>query len=61
MASWFETHGVAALPHHEGLRPHPEERPLGRVSKDEPTTARRQMLYAGAGHSIIDRVLVAAS
>src|SRR5580692_6589308 len=22
-------------PHHEGLRPHPEERPLGRISKDE--------------------------
>jgi hypothetical protein len=50
MASWFETRGVAALltmrvrdarrcraPHHEGLRPHPEERALARVSKDEAT------------------------
>jgi hypothetical protein len=24
-------------PHHEGLRPHPEERALARVSKDEAT------------------------
>ena len=24
-------------PHHEGPRPHPEERPIGRVSKDEAT------------------------
>src|ERR1700678_259930 len=37
VASWFETRGVCRAPHHEGLRPHPEERPLGRVSKDEAT------------------------
>jgi hypothetical protein len=44
MASWFETRGVAALlamrvSAHFDLseieRPHSEERPLGRVSKDE--------------------------
>jgi hypothetical protein len=25
MATWFETHGVAALLNHEELTPHPEE------------------------------------
>src|SRR5258708_24461777 len=25
LASWFETRGRCRAPHHEGLRPHPEE------------------------------------
>ena len=36
-------------PHHEGLTdPHPEERPLGRVSKDE-ATELEMLLTASAG------------
>ena len=31
--SWFETQAAPA-PHHEEWVPHPEERPIGRVSKD---------------------------
>jgi hypothetical protein len=34
--SWFETRRVARTPHHEGLRPHPEEA-RSAVSKDEAT------------------------
>jgi hypothetical protein len=37
-ASWFETRGVAALLAMRVLGPYPEERPLGRVSKDVSTT-----------------------
>jgi hypothetical protein len=44
MAAWFETHGFAVLLTMrvsglilEALRPHPEERRLRRVSKDEAT------------------------
>jgi hypothetical protein len=37
VASWFETRGVAALLTMRVLRPHPEERALARVSKDEAT------------------------
>jgi hypothetical protein len=36
VASWFETRGVAALLTMRSKLPHPEERPLGRVSKDAP-------------------------
>jgi hypothetical protein len=35
--AWFETRSVAALLTIEGSRPHPEERALARVSKDEAT------------------------
>src|ERR1700686_5060850 len=42
--SVFRSHGLVVrdarpcrAPHHEGLRPHPEERALARVSKDEAT------------------------
>ena len=34
-ASCFETHGYRRAPQHEELSPHPEERALARVSKDE--------------------------
>jgi hypothetical protein len=38
LASWFETRGVAALlTMRVKEEPHPEERPPGRVSKDEAT------------------------
>ena len=36
-AIWFETRGVAALLTMRICRPHPEERALARVSKDEAT------------------------
>jgi len=32
---WLGLLGRATPPHHEGLRPHPEERAAARVSKDE--------------------------
>src|ERR1700722_2538016 len=45
--AWFETRGVAALLTMRAGGPHPEERPLGRVSKDEATDlqniCRREM------------------
>src|SRR5689334_220044 len=56
VASWFDrrclaSSGDASLcdaSHHEGLRPHPEERHLCRVSKDEatarPITSRRDRI-----------------
>src|SRR5258708_4150634 len=34
-ASCFETHGFRRAPQHEELSPHPEERALARISKDE--------------------------
>jgi hypothetical protein len=38
LASWFETRGVGALlTMRVKEEPHPEERPPGRVSKDEAT------------------------
>jgi hypothetical protein len=56
MAAWFETHGFAVLLTMrvsdlilEALRPHPEERRLRRVSKDEATGAGG---YARGGNSV---------
>ena len=37
VASWFGDARRCRAPRHEGLKPHPEERALARVSKDEVT------------------------
>jgi len=62
VASWFETPRRRAAPHHEGLADlvH-EERPLGRVSKDEATVLEtRVSTPSWAATSVFRRIWRAA-
>src|SRR3984893_19075816 len=53
-ASWFETRGVAGVLTMRAGEPHPEERALARVSKDEAPVSANELARKSAGDRFLE-------